>query len=944
MVQRDEVPEEVTDIEKYIQEKFTFRDALDSAGGINTEIDDVGNDAYRYAPRGDVSLYGEQKVGSKVPQIEIQWWEEEDPEVTLDSIIEGSASATTKVDEGYASINTGTDTSAKYDGQTFEEVDYLTSAEIKVSFSLAWIQPPTSDGDYSTIGLSNGTNGFEVGYKGDTFGIRRLRDGSEKDFVPKSDFNGDKLDGSTSSEYERQNEPVEINHQTYDMWRIRYGWYGVAPTHIEVLAPDGHWVFVHKFDFTNEKLPQTDKPDLPIRTLVEKNGSDSTNIEQRISAFFGGIIANVELSQQPDGDYVSKKATGQSLIEENLLTANEEFVSDWYDTDGWGALGLSIFSDQPSAENGVVVEYTDDVQQTNPSVESTKTFTFTRKDITGSENLYVVLPTQLDGYRIRYKNGNTGQTEFTLVSTLFEEIRPRQTNLNTPVPEDAVVSTNRSIIFAEAENDDVEKIYKASPGRDGGLRTAISEHETDTPIRPDNTFETNQADIPDADGGGPIEVLNGGGLAGRTEVRISNDGTAPVFLGEDNTLTTDTGYQINSGDEKSFPLDESVRLWMIAQSGTGSSSTSRLDATAAGTSGTATNPDNAISSDGSRAVYDADGELINASGYDASNAKTQDEVSDVMIGFEGRQKDTSLNKSVEFQEVATGTGTGGTSVTTDTALSSVSGNLYIASVSNRDSSAQVDSVVGLGLDWTELQTVQNGAEIRTTVYVSSGTPTTSGTVTANFDQTINSGVISVTRWSNVVGVESSGTNTNSTTGWSATTPSTTSNGRTIGISGIGGRETTNDPGTDDTEHSDTTVAGGGNTRMAHTVQSRNAAGGSSTSDGTWAKADEWAAIAVALEPETLDDASYLLEYEVGSEGTGATYKSGVVSSTTDTDNEVNVTGDRAWTYTDIDNTTVTLTYNDGGREELEADHIYVEFTEVDTSATQRVSFYEGGKQ
>ena len=914
-------------------------------GDLRTTIDQVGNNAYRYAPRGDVSLYGEQKVGSKVPQIEIQWWEEEDPEVTLDNTITTTGSGVTTNSDGYATFSSGTDPNGAFVGETFTTIDYLTSSEIKASFSAAWIQPPTSEGDYSMLGLSDGRNGFEIGYKGTTFGVRRLRSGTEVDFIPQSDFNGDKLDGNPESEYELQDEPVAINHQTYDMWRIRYGWYGVAPTHIEVLAPDGHWVFVHKFSFTDETLPQTEQPDLPIRTFVKKNNSDSTDIIQRVSAFFGGVIANVQLAQQPDGDYVSEKATGQAFIERELLTANEEFVSEWVDTDGWGAIGVSINADQPSAEDGLKVEYTSDVQRVSPEIEDTASFTFSQSDIEGEQSLYVVLPTQLDGYRVRYKNGATGQNEFNLNVTQFKETRTRQTNLNTDVSNDAVVGTNRSILFAQTDADqggDIEKIRKSEPGEDGGLRTAISEHETDTPIRPDNIFDVDQVDVPDLDGGGPVNILNGG-LSGRTKLKITNDGSQPVFIGPDDTVTATTGYQIDPDVEREFPFGEGTSVWAVAEDATGGSTTTRLDAATAETSGTATNPDNAVTSDDARAIYDADQEFVDAAGYDASAAQTRDEVSTVHIGFEGR-RDTVGLQTITYEETASAIQTGGTSITTDTTLTGDQSSVYIATVSVRSDSVGVSSVTGFGLTWTqEAVAIQTG--VRTEVWVGVGDATADDTVTANFDDTCNSAAIGASRVTGVDQtnpVQSPGDNAQTSQNWTVA-PTPNSDGDFI-VGGAGlVAQSTNTPSTDDTERVDRNIGGSNAERLTIAIHSDSVTSTDEEIAGTWGTNNSWAGAAVALNQAEFEDPEYLIEYEVGTEGIGDTTGSGLVGNTSDTDFETDVSADRSWTYTDIDNTAVTVTYFDSGTADLEVDHIYIEFTEVDTGSTQRISLMESGR-
>jgi len=908
-------------------------------GDLKTEIDSVGNNAYRHAPRGDVSLYGSQITASKVPQIERQFWTD-DPNNDLDTTHTGSAFATSE--QGYAQINSGTNANASFDGQTFKSIDYLTSAEIKVSFASAWIQPPTSAGDYSTIGISNGDDGFEIGYKGTEFGIRRLRAGVEQDFVPQSEFNIDKLDGNPESEYERNDSPVAINHQTQDMWRIRYGWYGVAPTHIEVLAPDGHWVAVHKFDFTDETIPQTEQPNLPVRTFIEKTSSDSTNIQQNINAFYGGIKANVSLSQQPDGDYVPSKATGEAFRTEELLTANEEYVGPWLDTDGWASIGLNIDSDQVSAENGVVVEFSEDIQAETPPTDASATFTYTQEDIDGDTSLYILLETQLDGFRVRYQNGPTGQNEFDLTGTLFTDPRGRKTNLATPVPNDAVVETQRAIVFARNDDGDIEEVRKPT-GADEGVRTTVSRHETDTPHRPDDVFDTEQVNVPDADGGGPIRILNDP-ISNRTTVRLENEGTAPVFMGADNTLDVTNGYQIDPNSEYEFPLSEDASIWVIAEDGVGGSTTYTLDPTAADTSGTATNADNVVLSDDIRATFDADGELVDASGYDASGVQSRDVVSNVKIGFEGRRAAGGA-QTITHEQSVSNIQVGGTSITTNNALISDTEGYYTAFISIRPQDRSVTSMNGLGLDWQFRTSTINSGGVKTEVWTGVGEPTSGGTVTANFNNTVTTSSIGVSRWSGVDlsdPIQSVGGTTGTTAAWSATPASNTTGDRIVGGAGVI-IDTTNDPGGDDIEHLDTSIGGNNAERLTFAVQSREAAANNTLTDGSWGVGGAWASTALALNQAPLSDPIMELSYEVNTEGTGDTTLSVPLDNESDETFTTDVTGDRAWSYTDIDNSTLTLVFSDTNTADAEIDHMFIEFTESDNDSAQRVSVIETGR-
>jgi hypothetical protein len=908
----------------------------DRFDNLKTTIDAVGNDAYRFAPRGDVTLYGTQVVGSKVPQIDIQWHEEPSADDVLNT--DGGNTGTYSQQNGAGVFNSGTGANDQYIAETFDVIQYISGYEIQLAVTAAWTQPPTNADDYSTIGLSNGNDGFELGYKGTEFGIRYLSSGSEQEFVLQEDFNLDKLDGNPESDYRRDGEPISIDPSTQNVWRIRFGWYGTAPTHVEVLAPDGHWVAAHRFDFTLQAFPQTETPNLPIRVNLDKNSSDSTNLEFRSGAWYGGIVANTQVAQQPDGDYVSAKASGQAFITTSLLTANETFTSDWVDTDGWAAIEIQVKADQPSAEDGLLLEFTRDVQNESPPVDAVKRFEFTQANVDQDDALIAIVPSELDGFRVNYTNGDTGQNEFLLTATLRVDPRSQAATLREPVDGTALAGNTKASIIGADDTGEFGNVL-----RDGdALKVSIDEANIQLDTSSDNTFATAQTDVPDADGGGPIQVLTTA-LSGRRDVRISNDGDSPVYIGNDNTVSTSTGYQINAGDEKSFPLDESPELWMIAADGTGGTDTYVIGPTAGGTSGTATNPDDVTTSDDTRATFDAQGELIDASGFDASGQQTRDEVTDVNMGFEGRSSTTGF-QTITYEQTASAIQEGGTSITTNTTVISNADHFYVATVATRDETTDVTSINGLGLTWTQqAQITYPSGGVRHETWIGEGTPTGNDTVTANFSQAATVSAIGVSR---LGGVDTSDpvtaidTNTDSGSPWSVS-PIPNADGDYIVGGAVADTTAGSSPGTGDTEREELQNSGPDMTFALHTDDVTSS---DEELNGSWGFFSDWAASAIALSPAPLDDPEFTLEYEVGAEGTGATSLSGTVSSTTDTDFDVNITGDRSWSYSDIDNTTVTLTFTGSGTLDLEVDHIFIEFTEADAGSSQRVSFYEGGIQ
>jgi len=908
----------------------------DRFGNLRTSIDAVGRDAYRYAPRGDVTLYGSQVIGSKVPQIDIQWHEEPSAEDVLNT--DSGNTGTYTQQDGAGVFNSGTGADDQYIAHTFDAIEYISGFEIQAALTISWNQPPTNTDDYATSGLSDGDDGVELGFKGTDFGIRFLKGGTEEQFVTQDQFNIDKLDGNPTSEYRRDGEPVAIDVTTQNVWRIRFGWYGTAPTHVEVLAPDGHWVAAHKFDFTTQSFPQTTQPNLPIRVNLDKNSSDSTNLEISSGAWYGGITANVAVSQQPDGDYVSEKASGQAFSTNELLTADEEFVSDWMDTDGWASIEVQVDSDQPSADNGLIIEFTNDVQDKNPTVDATIDFQFTQANVDQEDALIAIVPSELDGFRTRYINGDIGQNEFLLTATLRTDARQQAATLREPISGSALAQNVKNSPIAKDDAGEYADIL-----RDGdALRVAIDDANIQIEDKPDNTFEVNQVDIPDSDGGGPISVLDPS-LSGRTKIRISNDGDGAVFMGEDNSVSPISGYRIEAGDEEIFPLDETPSVWMIAEDGVGGTDSYTLNPASGSISGTATNPGNVETSNNSRAIYDTQNENIDASGYDASSVQQRDNVSLVEIGFEGR-RDTGGSQTITYEQTASAIQEGGTSITTNQTVISNVDDFYVATVATRNQDTDVTSITGLGLTWSQQAQISYASGgVRHETWIGEGTPTGNDTVTANFSQAATVSAIGVSRLSGVDSnspVKSIDTDSDSGSPWSIS-PTPNSAGDFIVGGAVADTTAGSSPTSGDTEREELQNSG---PNMTFAVHTDDVTGTDEELNGNWGFFSDWAGSAIALNASPLPDPEFVLEYEVSSEGVGSTTLIDSVSETTDTDFTTDVTGDRSWSYTDIDNITLSLEVTNVDAGDLEVDHIFVSFTEADAGDTQRVSFMETGIQ
>lgn len=101
----------------------------------------------------------------------------------------------------------------------------------------------------------------------------------------------------------------------------------------------------------------------------------------------------------------------------NNTPVREAFESDWYDTDGWNSIEIFVKSDIPTLDKGIIVEFTDDVQA--DSVVSRGSKEFTHSNVNVDEGFSSInLEPKLDGFRVRYINGDYSQTDFYINATL----------------------------------------------------------------------------------------------------------------------------------------------------------------------------------------------------------------------------------------------------------------------------------------------------------------------------------------------------------------------------------------------------------------------------------------------------------------------------------------------------------------------------------------------
>jgi len=233
-------------------------------------------------------LHGQTLGVSRLTQITAKFFQQA-PSNFLNITTSGGATATGPT-IGLGVFATGTATTASLLGQTPTTVMYATSYETWASQAAAFTAP-TSAASFQRIGIYDAVNGYFFGYSGLTFGLT-IRSNSVDTFIAQTAWNIDTLAGAATSKFTSNSAPVALVPANINMYRVRYGWYGAVSARLEVYAPDGNWILVHRVRTANtQTAANITTPDLPMTIEVSKTAADATNLIITCGGWAAGITA-----------------------------------------------------------------------------------------------------------------------------------------------------------------------------------------------------------------------------------------------------------------------------------------------------------------------------------------------------------------------------------------------------------------------------------------------------------------------------------------------------------------------------------------------------------------------------------------------------------------------------------------------------------------------------
>lgn len=674
----------------------------------------------------------------------------------------------------------------------------------------------------------------------------------------------------------------------------------------------------------------TDLDDLSNADPVKITGPDKANA----AAVDSDNNLHVEVhGNDPSG--LDKTISVQGIENSNStstpLVANGIYRGTWYKwQDTYSKLAISILADT----SGIFwIDFSDMTSPSNgddTSINGTVVYAYDPA-VNGLFREHV--PVQSKWVRVRYANGATAQTVFSINSTLIPCDPGLVTVQLRTIPNKSqlagVVKNIPNIPTADGNS------YQELPVSSlGNPKQSIAEIHDDILIDPLNSAQASQTIV-----GTSVTQLDPTPLANRRIVSVSNDGALRIAVGHTSGMTFDSGsIRMNPGSTRTFGIDSTIPVYAICENLGGIQTTSNRSPASA--SGTAVNPNNVVSSDNIYSNITTTGQTITATGYTAGTTNT---IAKIRLGIE-LNRPSGITNTATFQESKTGSADSANSVSTTANLTAVDGNLYLAAISRRNNVANiVTGVVGLGLTWTQLTTEPSDDGQRTIdLWYAIGTVTGNGVVTANFNASPIHSHISVTRYSNVNSITpildfDVGQANNS----SPTTPALTSMDKGIAYMAVAGANRTMTAGTGYTLDSSELTNDGANSDSLSVEHKSIVGSGTETPTGTLSGNAHWAAISAMINPSNAADPIINLSYTL-SAVPGVTNQNITPSSNSDTTFFVDITGDRSWVYGDISNINVIAIGQTIGLVQANIDYLFIELTDT-TGNVSRVSMWQGAK-
>lgn len=774
---------------------------------------------------------------------------------------------------------------------------------------------------YKDTVLQNGT-GFGVDATG--IYVYRKKNNVYETKVYNNNWNRDTCNGLAPSLFKKNRVPIAITLLKDNLFRVQFEWLGADAHDYYIKAPGIKLLEVHVDEYPNSNngssLPT---PELPLHIEVRNDTTTGGNLVVRSGSWRGGIFTSktVLTGKNPDNNYVDIRAQGKDSGNSNdsqnggvLLNAFQTWRGIWHP---WQENYIKLITDLISDVPGTL--YIEFSELANPVNGDDSGISGTLPGITYNPGIESLLrrhtPIQSKWYRHKYVNGNAGQSIFSIDAGLtISDPGVPMIPLSIQPTTDNLAGLSRIVQSYKTFNG---SSYIEAPVNASNVPVvSVSDIGGSIELLSDATINTKVLSI-----GQTVTQIDSPALSNRKSIYFRNQNTiGTAFWSHSAGLTESNGIKLEPGEFISLNLSSLVPIYVLAAN-TGGVTTSVNIFPANSTGSTATNPNDALTSNDLFATIASNGIIEKTAGHTYSQTGGTT-IQAVKLVLEAKKQNTTT-ETVVLEETQSNAGT--TGIISAPTIQGGTNQFYRVTVSRDQNGGNVNSVTGGGLTYVPVQTNIVGGNRIVNTYYAVGSPASPFVVQASLNAAAACH-ISVSRFSNVnisSPVQDSGVTTG--TGTAVTGPTLNKTNKGYIIMSIS-HTSSGTPGSGYTELYDNQNGNGSNKDGLSVEAKAVVVTGTESSLYTLASSATWAAIAMTINPAVGQNPVVKQSYEL-SAVPGATFQNVTLSSITDVVTKLDITSDQTWTQALINNIAVFTTGVNISSAAAHIDAQYLEITE-----------------
>lgn len=289
------------------------------------------------------------------------------------------------------------------------------------------------------------------------------------------------------------------------------------------------------------------------------------SVQDLASEFFAKILLDALLNSvipvgyNPSGVLTALRSDGMvTLPTQTPLVSEGVYDSGWISLDGYNTLRCLITTDQVSASNGIIIQFSSN----GVSVDSSAIRTLVAAEASVGYKFFDT-PIRATYMRFRYINGVTGQGLFKVNLEALTEVSESTDSVEATVTSVSIATLTRSVLMAKNDSGVFGPILRSVLG---GLRTSIYQQEAELQAKSCSTHRCDMVNVTT----GVAQRLDNTVLTDRKYITISNnDATKGIFYGTVSSLTSSTqAISLPAGASHQQEWDSNLPIYAISSSGT----------------------------------------------------------------------------------------------------------------------------------------------------------------------------------------------------------------------------------------------------------------------------------------------------------------------------------------------------------------------------------------